>query len=123
MEENPYQSPTSEPEVEKLPTKPVKPPNRYLLAAVYGLVVFLSFVMLQTVIWEIVWAQTNTVPSLTQKRLMLPSYALLACPLGVLIAWWTLRAPESKWVSAVALLLGLIPRAVAFVAIALFGVE
>ena len=123
MHENPYQSPKSEPEVEKLPTKPGKPPNRYLLAAVYSFVAFSGFVLAQAFIWEIVWAQTNTVPSLTQKRLMFPSHILLATPLGVLIAWWTLRAPESKWVIAVSYVLGLSPFVLGVIGIAFFGVE
>jgi len=44
----------------------------------------------------------------------------IAFPVGVLIAWWTLRAPESKWVFAVALSLGLSFAVVAVIGIALF---
>ena len=120
MDDNPYQSPKSVPEVEK---PPVKTAIRYLLAASYSFIAFGGFVMLQAMLWEIVWTQTNTVPSLTQKRLMLPSHVLLASPLGVLIAYWTLRAPKSKWVIAVSFLLGLSPLVVLFIGIAFFGVE
>ena len=117
MEENPYQSPKSAPEVEKRPKKPL---SRYWFAFSCGFVAFSGFVWLQRMIWQIVWLETNTVPSLTQKRLMLPAYVLLASPLGVLIAWWTLRAPN-KWVLAISMLLGLTPWVLAFVGIVLFG--
>ena len=118
MHENPYQSPKSVPKVEK---RPAKPPNRYFNAALYGVMAFLGCVMLQAIILEIVWVQTATVRSLAEKRVMLPIHALIACPVGMLIAWWTFRAPQSKWVFAIALLLGLSPWALTVIGITFFG--
>lgn len=48
-----------------------------------------------------------TVPSPAEKRTMWLMYALIASPFGLLIAWWTLRAPESKCVFVVATLTAL----------------
>jgi hypothetical protein len=106
MEENPYQSPESEPEVEK---RPKKPPIRYLLAACYGLMALAGGVLMQDVICRTVWSHRR-IPAF---------YALVACPLSVLIAWWTLRAPQTKWVLLVAILLLFGPAVLGLIAIAL----
>jgi hypothetical protein len=105
--DNPYQSPESPPEVEK---RPAKPPNRYYYAAMCGLMAFLGLVTSQGVIVGI-------------ERAMLPIYALVACLVGILIAWRAFRAPESKWVFAVACLLGVSGYILVFIHMAFFGLK
>ncbi len=108
MDDNPYQSPKSAPEVEKRPARPVR---RYSYAAFYGNIVFVGLVLSQATIMEFVWGQTDTFLSRADRRLMLLIYALIACPVGMLIAWWTWKVPESKWARVTAMLLGLSPLA------------
>ena len=122
MDENPYKSPESEPEIQK---PPPKPSNRFIFAGLYGFLAFGGFAMSQAVIVETYWvlSEPATVHSLAEKRLMLPTYALIASPIGILIAWWTLRAPKSKWVFAVALVLGVNWAVLALIGIAFFGLE
>ena len=111
MDENPYKSPESVSEVEKRPQKqPAKPPNRYYYAAMCGLMAFLGLVTSQGVIVGI-------------ERAMLPIYALVACLVGILIAWRAFRDPESKWVFAVACLLGVSGYTLVFIRMALFGLK
>ena len=120
MDDNPYQSPKFAPEPEK---PPAKPPNRYFLAALYGFMAWGGLAVAQALIVEIVWVQTATALSLDEKRLVLAICVPIAFPVGMLIAWWTLRAPESKWVYAIALALALSPFVVGLIGIAFFAME
>lgn len=67
------------------------------------------------------WVRHARVLPLDEERRMLLIYALIASPVGVLIAGWTLRAPKSKWVFAVALLLGSSGFIVAFIGVIFLG--
>ena len=90
VDENPYQSPKSVPEVEKPPAKPPKEPrNRYVSAWSRGLGTLVGLVFLQIIIMEFVWGHTDTLPSRSERRLLAVVYALIACPVGIFIAWWT----------------------------------
>ena len=109
MDKNPYESPQSDPEIEtSAPMAFSELLSRLVLAGIYS--------SLQMVAWKIFWVQTHSDSSLAFRRLMIPYHFPLACLVGVLITWWTMRAPESKWILAVALLLG-----VSFVPLALIG--
>jgi hypothetical protein len=122
MDDNPYKSPECEPDI---PKPPPKPPNPYLVAGANGFMAFGGFAMSQAVIVQTYWvlSEPATVYSLAEKRLMLAICALIASPVGVLIAWWTLREPKSKWVFAVALFLGVIWVVLALIGISFFGLE
>lgn len=67
------------------------------------------------------WVLDARVLPLAEERRMLAVYALIASPVGVLIARWTLRAPKSKWVFAVAFFLGVSGVILAFIGVAFFG--
>lgn len=67
------------------------------------------------------WILTTSVLSLDQGRRMLVVYALIASPVGLLFAVRALRAPESKWLFAVAVLLGIAPFILGFIGVAFFG--
>lgn len=122
MDEDPYKSPVFEPETQTLPRRPQsKPPNRHVLAVAYGWMAWGGLILAQAVVVETFWP--STVPTLTEKRLMLPLYALLASPVAVLMAWRAWRAPRSKWVLGVACFLGLIWFALVLIGMAFFGLR
>jgi hypothetical protein len=106
MDENPYQSPESEPEVEK---RPSKPPNRYSLALFRGFFAWVGLTMLQE--WGLQALEVFLNRKIAPPGSMIVTFALIALPVGVMIAWWTSRVPESKWARVVAMLSGLSPLA------------
>jgi hypothetical protein len=106
--DNPYQSPKSIPEVEK---RPVKPPGRYVSAVLRGSGTWLGLVFSLTIIMLCVWEKLDMQPSGAERRLSVLVCALIACPVGMSIAWWTWKAPDSKWARVTAKLLGLSPLA------------
>ena len=100
MEDNPYQSPESAPEVEKRPQKP--PTNRYERAGLAGLLTFLGVMVLLVPVF-------SSIASFSDRKIQIHTYwwlmAIIACPFGVGMAWWTWRSPESKLPAIVVLLL------------------
>ncbi|MFC1597401.1 hypothetical protein ACFL5Q_05615 [Planctomycetota bacterium] len=112
MDENPYQSPRSFQEAEK---PPKKPPNRYVNAVLNGVMTFWACVMVQITVREVVADY-----SIPEKQAMLPIFALVALPVGVWIAWWTLRVPESKRVFPVAVLVGVSPWVLGLIGVFFF---
>jgi len=123
MEENPYKSPESEWEIEKRPSRPdpqwLETP--WVKAVLYSFIAWGGLTMLQAVIVDTFWP--DVAPTLQLKRQMLPKYALLALPIGALIAWWTLRAPKSKAVFPVTLCLGLVWCVLALIGILFFDLH
>ncbi len=87
MDENSCQSPRS---CEK---PPARGPSQRLLAALFGCMAFGGAGMLQVMVMEFVFVLTAY--SRVEMRLVLPIFALVALPVGVWIAWWTVRA-QSK---------------------------
>jgi len=123
MDENPYKSPESEPEIEKRPTRPdpqwLETP--WVNAALFSFMAWGGLVMSQAAIVDTFWP--DVAPTLQLKRQMLPKYALLALPIGALMAWRTLRAPKSKAVFSVAVCLGLSGFVLAFIGILFFDLH
>jgi hypothetical protein len=89
---NPYQSPESAGEPEK---RPPKPPNRYVVALCYGLMIFSGFFMHAFTIGECAYAPR----CLSQIKVVLWPLAAL---LGAVMAYLVWRNPASRWAAAVA---------------------
>ena len=101
MDENPYQSPKSVPEVEK---PPAKPPSRYSRAALCGF-----FGTIGPFNWLSSLARfsvLNDAPPYIAFPIVLSMF-LIPIPVGLAMARWAWRHPESKWVLPVAFLLGM----------------
>lgn len=99
MDDNPYQSPESEPEVEKRPKKPL---SRSGSAGFLGLFAFLGGMLLYVLAGDLasyfeMWIQFDALWWL---------WAVVACAFGVIVACWTWRSPESKLPTLVIALLG-----------------
>ena len=106
MDDNPYQSPESVPEVEK---RPRKPPSRFGSAVACGILAAIGpFNLLAPLVNRFT---PSDVP-LYMKFPMLLSDFLIAGAVGLVMARWAWRHPYSRWVLPVALLLlltGFIP--------------
>ena len=95
MDDNPYQSPESDPEFEK---RPKKSPNRFFHAAVCGFFGFMGpFILLLGLFGA----------SLTPFAPPYSALPMLLIPLTIAVAMatWAWCYPESKWVLPVAILL------------------
>ncbi|MFC1597400.1 hypothetical protein ACFL5Q_05610 [Planctomycetota bacterium] len=93
MDENPYQSPKSAPEVES-PSE--KPPDRHTPAMGCWLLTFFG-------IYFLLGGLEAVLPGATWFTMIMP--CLIAGPVSVAMALWAWRHPESQWVLAVAILL------------------
>lgn len=98
MNNNPYRSPESASKVERQPEK--LPNNRYERASLLGLLTFLGVMILLVPFFTIATIHEKN-PIHTYAWHM----ALVACPFGVGMAWWTWRSPKSKLPAMVVLLL------------------
>ncbi len=116
MEENPYRSPEPVPQVEKRPTKP---PNRYLNAGLNGLLSFVGLGILLAGILGVFLSPNVRLISRSSFPLSVMAIAVIAGPAGAAVAWWTWRAPESKWPAVTAILSGSSPLAL-FVLVVLY---
>ena len=97
MDENPYQSPESVPEVEK---PPEKPPNRYFLAAACGAGTLGGLVILQATLVGFPLPYSYFAPPYTGLL-----FFLIPGTVGLVVASCAWRFPESGWPIAVAALL------------------
>ena len=124
MDENPYQSPTSVPEVESSHREhPKKPLPLWAHSALSGFMVAGGLVIWQALIVDALWP-TFAPPYLLLKRLMMYAlYTLFASPAGVLMAIWAWRRPESKLALAVGGLVTLSWFVVALVGVLFFGMH
>jgi hypothetical protein len=106
MDENPYRSPESESEVEK---RPRKPPNRNVKAAVWGTATYGGLSMFLAFIVRLL-LELGLEPIIRPDApLFVIVVTAIAGPVGVAVAWWTWRVPESKWPVVVAMLLASSP--------------
>ena len=106
MEDNPYQSPEAAPEVGK---RPKKPPNRRVMAAVWGMAAYGGLSMSLAFIVRLL-LQLGLKPIIRPDApLFVIVVTAIAGPVGVAVAWWTWRVPESKWPVVVAMLLASSP--------------
>ena len=112
MDENPYKSPESVSEVEK---RPAKSSSLYVSAMLRALGTLLGLVFSQAIIMQCFLEQLDIRPSGAERRVLVLVFVLIACPVSMLIAWWTWRVPESKWAYVTAKLLGLSPFALLIV--------
>lgn len=122
MDDNPYESPKCEPEVEERATgistefEPLLQ-TVWVRAVLHGFMALGGLVMSQMVIVITFWP--DVAPTWQQKQDMLPMCTMMASPIALLMALWTWRAPNSKllflvafWLAASGFILGMISMAV-----------
>jgi hypothetical protein len=121
VNDNPYQSPKSEPEVEE---RPKWPPNRFFYAAICGVGTLGGLL-----IWQ--WMLATLVGLRLENPLFAPSYTMLPYTMlvlflipgtvGLVVVSWAWRSPKSVWPVAVAGLLWGTSLAVWFIGGLFFG--
>ena len=97
MDENPYKSPRSPPEVEE---RPKWPPNRFFYAAVCGAGTLGGLLIAGATLVGLPLEYTLFAPPYTKLL-----FFLIPGTVGLLMAGWAWRSPESVWPVAVSGLL------------------
>ena len=116
MDDNPYQSPESDTKIEK---RPKKPPNRFGFGAVCGYFGAIGpYILLSSLLGP--FMSSVEVP-LYMALPMFLSIFFIPGTVGLAMARWAWRHPESKWVFPVAILLGLTGFIPVLVGILFFG--
>ena len=119
MDENPYKSPKCPQGGEQPPSRSSK---RYFFTALYGLLALAGLFTFECGIIGIAveLGYLKPLPS-SLEWLVLCAFAVLPLSSGAAVGLWTWRNPESKWASAVAILLGLSPVPVRLIGIFFFS--
>ena len=114
MDDNPYKSPEAKPQIEKPPSKPR---NRYFDAIAFGLAALGGVGLSQEVILQILAVPLRM--KIAERVSTMPVFSLTPIVVGVTVACWIWRHPNSRRARIVALLLMLSPVALFAVSIAI----
>lgn len=114
MDDNPYKSPEANPPIEKPPSKPR---NRYFDAIAFGLAALGGVGLSQEVVLQILAVPLEM--KIAERVSTMPVFSLTPIVVGVTVACWIWRHPNSRRARIVALLLMLSPVALFAVSIAI----
>jgi hypothetical protein len=114
MDDNPYKPPEGESQIQKPTTKTR---NRYFDALVFGLGALGGVGLSQNVLLQILEVPLNM--KIADRLSVLPVFRVTPIAVGLTMAWWIGRRPESRRARIVAVLLLVSPIAMFAISIAM----